>query len=203
MYRAQIGGTVLGTAGQFAGATDEIAANVNKEMQGLELALAWGPIKLQGEVTTASFDATHQAAGQTVPGTWNDYLELIGTSPAKNGRDAYRGGIFLRIRPNNNFSAAAGLGRGRGARLANYDASDISVRNNSREQNVDKGETLTFAVNWLLNSNVKFMLNYSDTKFKPSDTSPAQMVTPLDVTGSTPTAQDSEKIISFRGVVNF
>jgi len=206
VYRAQIGGTVLGTAGQFAGANDEIAANVSKEMTGLELALAWGPLKLQGEVTTASFDATHQAAGQTVIGDVDtDYFELMWNITGEKWSDAYRGGIFSGIRPNSNFKPGSGLGAWQiGARLSTYDASDISVSGtNSREQNVDKGETLTFAVNWLLNTNVKFMLNYSDTKFKPSATSPAQMVTPLDVTGSTPTPQDSEKIISFRGVVNF
>ena len=206
VYRAQIGGTVLGTAGQFAGANDEINANVAKEMQGLELALAWGPIKLQGEMATASFDATHQAAGQTVVGDVDtDYFELMWNITGEKWSDAYRGGIFSGIKPNNNFKPGSGLGAWQiGVRLSTYDASDITTTGtNSREQNVDKGETLTVAVNWLLNSNVRFMLNYSDTKFKPSDTSPAQMVTPLDVQGSTPIPQDSEKIISLRAQVNF
>jgi len=204
VYRAQIGGSTLATAG--FGAADEIVANVSKEMSGLEVALAYGPFKLQGEMVTASFDATHQAAGQTVVGDVDaDYFELIWNITGEKWSDAYRGGIFSGIKPNNNFKPGSGLGAWQiAARLSSYDASDIEVSGaNSREQNVDKGETLTFAVNWLLNTNVKFMLNYSDTKFKASSGSPAQAVTPLDITGATPTAQDSEQIISLRGVVNF
>lgn len=206
VYRAQIGGSTPGANGVFSGAADEIAANVSKEMQGLELALAFGPVKFQGEMATASFDAHHQSADQRVLGDVDtDYFELIWNITGEKWSDAYRGGIFSGIRPNNNFKRGSGAGAWQiGARLSTYDASDISVSGtSSREQNVDKAETLTYGVNWLLNTNVKFMLNYSDTKFKPGAASPAQAVTPLDISGATATAQDSEKIISFRGVVNF
>jgi phosphate-selective porin OprO/OprP len=134
-----------------------------------------------------------------------DYVELIWNITGEKWSEAYRGGIFSGIKPNNNFKSGGGLGAWQfGARFSTYDASDISVSGtNSREQNVDKAETLTVAVNWLLNTNVKFMLNYSDTKFKANSTSPAQAVTPLDITGATPIAQDSEKIISLRAAVFF
>lgn len=204
VYRAQIAGSTLATAGFSA--ADEIAANVSKEMAGLEAALAYGPFKFQGEMVTASFDATHQSAGQTVIGDVDaDYFELIWNITGEKWSDAYRSGVFSGIKPSSNFKPGSGLGAWQvAARLSTYDASDISVSGtNSREQNVDKGETLTVGVNWLLNTNVKFMLNYSDTKFKPSATSPAPAVTPLDITGATPTAQDSEQIISLRGVVTF
>lgn len=203
VYRAQIGGSTLATA-DF-GASDEINANVSKEMTGLELALAYGPFKLQGEMVTASFDASHQPTGQTVVGDVDtDYIELIWNITGEKWSEVYRGGIFSGIKPNNNFKPGSGPGAWQlGVRLSTYDASDISVTGaaGSREQNVDKGETLTVGVNWLLNPNVKFMLDYADTKFKPSATSPAQAVTPLDVAGAT--AQDSEKVISLRAAVFF
>lgn len=206
VYRAQIGGSAPGVNGAFAGASDEIAANVSKEMTGLEVALAYGPVKFQGEMVTASFDATHQSAGQTVIGDVDtDYFELIWNITGEKWSDAYRGGVFSGIKPSTNFKPGSGMGAWQiAARLSTYDASDMTVSGtSSREQNVDKGETLTVGVNWLLNTNVKFMLDYSDTKFKPSATSPAQVVTPLDISGATPTGQDSEQIISLRGVVTF
>jgi len=204
IYRAQIGGSTLATAGFSA--ADEFAANVSKEMAGLEAALAYGPIKVQSEMVTASYDATHQAAGQTVVGDVDaDYVELIWNITGEKWSDTYRSGIFSGIKPNNNFKPGSGLGAWQiAARFSTYDASDITTSGtSSREQNVDKGETLTVGVNWLLNTNVRFMLNYADTKFKPSSTSPAQAVTPLDVTSPAPTAQDSEQVISLRGQVAF
>lgn len=206
VYRAQIGGTTLNTAGRFAGAADEIAANVSKDMSGLELALAWGPIKFQGEMVTASFDANHQAAGQTVVGDVDtEYLELIWNVTGEKWSDAYRAGVFSGIKPNNNFKPGSGWGGWQVAvRLSAYDASDMrTTGTSSREQNVDKGETLTVGLNWLLNTNVRFMLNYSDTKFEGSSTSPAQKVSPLDITGGTVTPQDSEQVISLRGQISF
>jgi len=199
VYRAQIGGSVLGTAGQFAGAVDEIAANVEKEMQGLELALAYGPFKLQGEMATASFDATHQAAGQTVTGDVDTrYVEIMWNVTGENWAELYRGGVFSGIRPANNFSRGGGWGAWQvGLRLSSYDATDVTVSGaNSREQNEDEGKTLTLGVNWLLNPNTKFMLNYAKTDFEGP-------VTPLDITGATPTPRDSETVISLRAAVFF
>ena len=212
VYRAQIGGSTLATA-DF-GASDEIAANVTKEMKGLEAALAFGPFKFQGEMVTASFDAFHQSAGQTVVGDVDtDYFELMWNITGEKWSDAYRGGIFSGIRPNNNFKPGSGLGAWQlGARLSSYDASDITnTGTSSREQNADKGETLTVGVNWLLNPNVKFMLDYSDTKFKGNSNGSSSTnvsrgdskVVPLDVANPSPTAQDSEQIISLRTVLTF
>jgi len=175
-------------------------------MTGREVPLAFGTVKFQGEMVTASSDATHQAAGQTVVGDVDaDYVELIWNITGEKWSDTYRSGIFSGIKPNSNFKPGSGLGAWQiAARVSSYDASDITTSGtSSREQNVDKGETLTVGVNWLLNTNVRFMLNYADTKFKPSSTSPAQAVTPLDVTSPAPTAQDSEQVISLRGQVAF
>ena len=212
VYRAQIGGSAPGANGAFAGAADEIAANVSKEMRGLELALAYGPVKLQGEMVTASYDATHQSAGQTVVGDVDaDYVELIWNITGEKWSEAYRGGIFSGIKPNNNFKPGSGLGAWQiGARFSTYDASDIqNSGTSSREQNADKGETLTIGLNWLLNTNVRFMLNYADTKFKGNSNGSSSTnvsrgdskVVPLDVAGTT--AEDSEKVISLRGQVAF
>jgi phosphate-selective porin OprO/OprP len=133
IYRAQISGSTLATAG--FGTSDEIAANISKEMTGMEVALAFGPVKFQGEMVTASYDATHQSAGQTVIGDVDaDYVELIWNVTGEKWSDAYRSGIFSGIKPNNNFKPGSGPGAWQiAARFSSYDASDIPSAERVRE----------------------------------------------------------------------
>ncbi|MBC8008066.1 MAG: hypothetical protein H7X76_08485 [Prolixibacteraceae bacterium] len=219
IYRAQINGTTLGTAGQFAGASDEIAADVDKDMQGLELALGFGPFKLQGEYAKTHFDASHPAAvTNTVNGDVEaQYVEAIWNITGEKWADAYRGGIFSSIKPNQNFNVGTFKGSGAwqlGVRLSAFDASDITVGNTTaRQQNNDEATTLTVGVNWLMNPNVRFMLNYSKTDFEGecfsgsgNTTSTTACVKALDVSNPTVATQapiDSETVISLRAQVNF
>jgi phosphate-selective porin OprO/OprP len=217
IYRAQINGTILGTAGQFAGAADEIAANVDKELQGLELAAAFGPFKLQGEYVKAHFNADHPAAvTNTVVGDVNaHYLEAIWNITGEKWSDAYRSGVFSGIRPNKNFNVGTFEGTGAwqlGVRLSGFDASDVTVGNTtSRQQNNNEAKTLTVGVNWILNPNVRIMLDYAKTDFEGecfsgsgNTTSTTACVKALDVSNpATQTAIDSETVVSLRGQVNF
>ncbi len=217
IYRAQISGTTLGTAGAFAGAVDEIAADVDKDLQGLELALAYGPFKLQGEYAKAHFNATHPvAATVTVAGDVTaQYLEAIWNITGEKWSDAYRGGVFSGIKPNQNFNVGNFKGSGAwqlAVRLSGFDASDISVGGtNARQQNNDEAKTLTVGVNWILNPNIRIMLDYAKTDFEGecfsgtgNTTSTTACVKALDVSNpATQTAIDSETVVSLRGQVNF
>ncbi len=110
------------------------------------MALACGPFKFQGEMVTASFDANHQSAGQTVVGDVDtDYIELIWNITGEKWSDVYRGGIFSGIKPNNNFKPGSGPGAWQlGVRLSlMMPPISVSAAASSREQNVDKAETLT------------------------------------------------------------
>jgi phosphate-selective porin OprO/OprP len=182
VYRAQIGGSTLITPG--FGESDEIAANVDKEMTGLELALAWGPIKLQGEMASASFDAVHVSAGQRVIGDVDtEYVEVMWNVTGERWADMYRGGAFSGLKPNRNFGGGGWGAWQVGVRLSGYDASDVTTAGTgSREQNSDEAETLTVGVNWWMNPNTKFMFNYAKTDFEIP-------VVPLDVAGTS--ARDS------------
>ncbi|MFN0316150.1 MAG: porin [Burkholderiales bacterium] len=213
VYRAQINGTTLATAGQFAGALDEIGADVDKNLSGLEIAAAYGPFKLQMEYVNAGFDATHPAAAaNTVAGdVKTQYMEAIWNITGEKWADAYRTGVFSGVRPLNNFNAGAGAWQ-LALRLSEYDASDVTVGNTTaRQQNNNKAETLTLGVNWLLNPNARIMLNYAKTDFKGTcfsgsgnTTSTTACIKALDVTSpATQTAIDSETVVSLRAQVNF
>jgi phosphate-selective porin OprO and OprP len=213
VYRAQINGTTLGTGGQFAGALDEIGADVNKNLSGLEVAVAYGPFKLQIEHVNAGFDATHPAApANTVAGdVTTQYMEAIWNITGEKWADAYRSGVFSGVRPANNFNGGAGAWQ-LALRLSEYDASDVTVGNTTaRQQNNNKAETLTVGVNWLLNPNARIMLNYAKTDFKGTcfsgsgnTTSTTACVRALDVTSpATQTAINSETVVSLRAQVNF
>ena len=73
------------------------------------------------------------------------------------------------------------------------------VSNKARAQNSETARTTTYALNWIMNSNARVMLNYAETKFGQSvfmlDTSPYTAV------GSGVT--DKERVISLRTQVNF
>lgn len=217
VYRAQINGTALNTAGTIAGAVDEIAADVDKDLKGLELAATYGPFKLQAEFVKANFNATHAAAAvNTVEGDVKaQYLEAIWNITGEKWSDAYRGGVFSGIKPMTNFNVGNLQGTGAwqlALRRSAYDASDIAVGNNTaRQQNNNKANTLTVGVNWVLNPNVRIMMDYAKTKFDGqcfsgtgNTTSTTACVKALDV--SSPAAQnpiDSETVMSLRGQVNF
>lgn len=214
VYRAQISGSTLGTAA--FGGLDEMAADVDKKLQGLELAAAIGPFKLQGEYVKADFDATHpSAANKTVTGDVSaQYVEAIWNITGEKWSDAYRAGTFSGVKPKSNFNVgSSGIGAWQlGVRLSGYDASDITVGGtSSRQQNNNEAKTFTVGVNWLLNSNARIMLNYAKTDYEGTcftgagnATSATECVKALDVSGpATQTAIDSETVISLRGQVNF
>lgn len=210
VYRAQISGSTLGTAA--FGGVDEMAADVDKTLQGIELAAAYGPFKLQGEYVKADFNATHpSAANKAVSGDVSaQYVEAVWNITGETWSDAYRAGAFSGVKPKSNYSAGGGIGAWQlGVRLSGYDASDITVGGtSSRQQNNNEAKTFTVGVNWLLNPNARIMLNYAKTDYEGTcfsgsgnTTSTTECVKALDV--STQTAIDNETVISLRGQVNF
>lgn len=193
IYRAQIGGPALTTAAY--GGTSDQPMTVKKELGGLELAYAFGPLKVQSEYVNAKFDAsTSVSSGEGTVKAY--YAELMYNLTGEKWSDAYKGGAFGGLKPNSNYTSTGGAGAWQlGVRWSAFDASDVSVTGTSaRTQNSAKGNTLTVGMNWLLNPNARVMLNYSLTKF---DTP----VTPLDVAGAS--AGDKEQMISLRTQLNF
>ena len=159
-----------GADGVFAStfAADD-TANVNqvkRSSDGLELALAQGPIKLQAETVKANFDFANAARSNVVDGTLKaQYLAVVYNLTGEKWSDAYKDGTFGAIRPRSNFTMS---GKGTGAwqlgyRASSYDASDWTAT--TATTGSKKGKTQTFGVTWLLNPNARIMLNHSTTKF--------------------------------------
>lgn len=207
VYRAQLGGTTASTAGAGLnvdfGASDRTTGEVEKKLKGVELAATYGPFKLQGEYAKAEYDANHIAGNSTVKGdvkAW--YAEALWLITGEKYSDFYKGGAFGSIKPKNDFvhpSAAASSG-GWGAwelglRMSRFDATDMETTGaNSREQGSDETKTYTAGIKWIVNPNVRFLMNYSKTDY---DTA----FTPIDVAGGE--LQDSERELSVRGQIAF
>jgi phosphate-selective porin len=85
-----------------------------------------------------------------------------------------------------------------GVRVSEYTADgsnsvDGAVTGN-RTQNSTNARTVTYGVNWILNSNARIMANYATTKFGTA-------IAPLDTTDMGTTTK--EDVISVRTQINF
>ena len=115
-----------------------------------ELAMVYGPFSLQGEWIWAAVDSD-SADDPNFDGSY-----IFGSLFLTPGdRRVYKGGEFDRVKPKKNFSwDGSGYGAVEAAfRYSNLHLSDKAIR----------GGTLsnyTAGLNWYLNPNVRFMLNY-------------------------------------------
>jgi phosphate-selective porin OprO/OprP len=141
-YRAQIaGGTV--TAGYGVQGND--AADISKNLKGIELALATGPFKFQTEYFDSRYSATSLnycvVAGTTTcsPGSYGTsiydlrakaaYYELVYNLTGESWVNSYKSGAFTSIKPKANFSLEHGGGWGTwqlALRYSNYSVDEPS-----------------------------------------------------------------------------
>jgi phosphate-selective porin OprO/OprP len=213
-FRAQIGGDKIDDIAYGASANNVI--NINKDLKGLELAVARGPFKLQME----NFDTKYEASGTTqdLTGALADaavrydvrvkaqYVEFMYNITGEDWSKAYKGGAFSGITPTSVFMKDYGgvVGNGIGAwqvgvRQSSYEAeasNSVAGRGGSnRVQNSPKATTTTYALNWIMNNNARVMLNYAETNFGTA-------VEILD-TGSDSSTTTKERVVSLRTQINF
>ena len=222
-YRFQLGGDWITPT--YGGAANN-AANVKKDLKGLELVLATGPVKFQTESFNAAYSASainYQLKG-TGPspvltadnnaGTANlalsaktNYYALVYNLTGEKWSDAYKAGVFGAIKPKSNFSTASGGGWGAwqlAARVSTYEASVANASaiadgaaGKSRAENAEKATTITYGVNWILNPNSRVLLNYARTNF-------GRPVTYLSTTTPSGLGTTSkEDVLSVRSQINF
>ena len=137
----------------FTGPT--LSGITNRTRQGLEAALAYNAFKLQGEQFVFRYDPT-TGADQEIQGYYIQALyNLTGESYA------YKDGVFGGLKPNNPLDKG---GRGAwqvGVRLSEFDASPLVVATGKTNRAV----ATTYGITWYATDNLRFMLNYVDTKF--------------------------------------
>ena len=181
IYRAQIGGDPTGGAG--AGLPSNRAAKINNKAYGLELAAAYGPFKIQGEYTGQSFNASHDSTASVNAAVTAGYVEALWLLTGEKYADWYKNGAWGGIKPAKDFDGEklSGLGAWEiGARYDAFDVQGMSLSGNGSRiggsvaagtQNAAAGNltggasTYTAGIKWQLNSNMRVLANYSQTKF--------------------------------------
>jgi phosphate-selective porin OprO/OprP len=156
------------------------ATNVDRTLTALELGLAHGPVKLQGEYWTASYSGTRQSPAPVTPydpDLTAYYIELMWMVTGEDYADWYKGGQFGRIKPRNSFNW-----RDRtwgawqvGARYSEFDGTSFTLTapanagrlatNAPTTLPTNRTSAWTLGVTWVLNPYVRFLANYIHTEF--------------------------------------
>lgn len=139
----------------------DVTSDTDRTLNIFESALAYGPVKYQGEYVRASFDGSGFDRDMSA---WYASLQWLVTG--EHYADIYKNGVFLGVRPNSNFRYGNG-GWGAlelGARYTRFDASDFNtVLNHARY--TDRADAWTLGAKWILNPNAQLQLNYVRTDF--------------------------------------
>jgi len=181
-------------------AANEVFGGVSMERtrQGFETAIAYGPVKFQGEYNKTNFD------GKTTAGVNYDtdmsayYAEVLWLVTGENYADSYKKGKFDRIKPKNDFDPEFKNGLGAfeiGARYSNFDASDFKLTNTAgtgklKANYTNGADSWTLGLKWLPTANSRFLVNYVKTDFD----------TPVTYAGKT---EKSDKTIMLRAQYDF
>ncbi len=132
-----------------------LTGTTSRTRQGLEAAFAYNAFKLQGEQFEFKYD----------PATGNDqeikgyYVQAVYNLTGES--HAYKDGAFGWIKPNNPIDKG---GRGAwqvGVRMSEFDAGPIAVAAGK----TNRATAMTYGITWFCTDNLRFMVNYVDTKF--------------------------------------
>ncbi len=227
-YRAQIGGDTVSAA---YGAAADNAADVKKNLNGFELALAKDAFKFQTEFFNASYDATAlnynssstaSSAKAALVGTARlnlntkaSYYEFMYNITGESWSDAYRAGVFSTVKPKSNFN---GIGKGTGAwqtgiRFSQYEVSlpgsvNPLVTGNAKSI-TDGGSNLSRAENSEIAKTVTYGLNWilNPTARFMVNYSTTKFDRPVyylsTINRTTPEYTNKENILSVRSQFNF
>ena len=158
-YRLQIGGDLLGGGGYNAVGNHTV--NVQNDMQGLELAIAKGPFKFQGELADSKYNASttrYSGVGSTAIGTAavsanvkTHYMSVLFNITGEDFSKTYSKGSFGGIKPKSEFMKDYGgvVGNGTGAWQIGYRVSkyDVSIGQAASQDVSDTNADTTYYVN--------------------------------------------------------
>lgn len=184
-------GTIKGGVAPASGRTESRSQNAwftgpalsgvtDRTRQGLEAAFAYNALKVQAEQFNFVYDPTtgnnQEIKGYYILAAYN----LTGESYN------YRDGVFGAIKPANPLDKG-----GKGAvqvnvRMSEFDASNITVATGKS----NRATAMTYGITWFATDNMRFMVNYVDTKFDA-------------LVGSSGSRVNGDKAIMFRSQLNF
>lgn len=158
-----------GNGVQFFNVANLQNKDADRRRAGLEMALAYGPVKLQSEYILSNFKGTRGATDYD-----NDikawYADLNWMITGESYADSYKSGVFGRIKPKNNMVMGKdGWGAWElGLRYSRFDASDFRSMlpaANATTAFTAEADAWTAGVKWIMTSNARIILNYIHTSF--------------------------------------
>ncbi len=157
-----------------------LSGTTTRTRQGLEAAFVYNAFKLQGEQFQFNYDPA-SGADQRINGY---YVQAVYNLTGEG--HVYKDGIFNWVKPNNPIDKG---GRGAwqvGVRMSEFDASDIAVATGK----TNRATALTYGLTWFATDNLRFMLNYVDTKFD-------------NLVGSSGSRVNGDRAVMFRSQLSF
>lgn len=151
------------------------ADNVERKRGGGELALAYGPLKFQGEYIHTSFEGPDYDRDISA---W--YASTVWNVTGEPFAGMYKEGAFGRLRPKSNFGPNGWGALQLGLRYSKFDASDFKSSNaqgtgvllNNSAGTTDgllvatnEADAWTLGANWILTPNTRLIANYVHTRY--------------------------------------
>ncbi|MBV6448672.1 MAG: Porin P [Nitrosomonas sp.] len=173
-----------------AGASPGSPSHNSQSTFAAEAAYAIGPLTLQGEYAIVGLDNTHQANGRSRNSTIQAFYVQVSwfltgeTVVYKKDR-----GALGKPQPGSKWGALELTGRYDLAENLSQNLSANPCRSGTSKCQV---QVITLGVNWYLNPNMRFMLNYYLTEAQHGNTGPG-----------TPARTDQLSALSFRTQINF
>lgn len=132
-----------------------MSGETERTRQGLEAAFAFRSLKLQGEQFNFKYDPT-TGSNQEIKG---HYVQAVYNVTGESHN--YKNGIFNWIKPNTAVTSGGPGAWQVAVRASEFNAEDVSVATGKS----NRATAMTYGVTWFWNDNVRFMVNYVDTKF--------------------------------------
>ncbi len=172
---SNVASTATATCG--AALANGLKDNVNRMRSGLETALAYKSVKLQGEYINTNFDGAGYSRDIDA---W--YASAMWNVTGESFADMYKEAVFGRLKPKSSYkSGSDGWGALQvGLRYSNFDASDFKTTNAAGTGILlnapaaategllvatNKADEWTLGANWILNPNFRLMANYIRTDY--------------------------------------
>jgi len=194
-----------GRGNEFFSATAPTGSTMERTRYNFETALAYGPVKLQGEYGNVNFEGENSTAGRYDKDISAYYVSALWMLTGEKYADNFKGGKFDRITPKNEFNPDfSSLGAWEvSARYSEFDASDIKTVLNGAQTGTmilaadnpvtaftNKADAYTFGLKWIPQANARFLANYVYTDYD----------TPVTLFSKTVT---KEKALMFRAQYDF